>query len=102
VKKLLLTLALALGGCAAPVVPVQNVAIHYKYIVNTIPPELLAVPPVPAPLNLDTATDKDLVDWLTDSEERSQTMETQLKTIKTYQADKITNLKVPAEDVITN
>jgi hypothetical protein len=102
-KKTLIILALTsiLAGCATDgITPVPAVAVHYKYIVNTIPAAMLVLPDAVPPLNLATATDKELADWIIESEKRNQAEESQLKAIKAYQDDKLKNLQVPAADVI--
>ena len=104
-KKLLLFLMLGISLSACdlmPVKPDQPVAVKYKYIVNTIPAEMLTVPANIPDLDLSVATDKDAAKWMIDSEQRSQEIEKKLKAVKTYQDDKIKNLTVPAEDVILN
>ena len=102
-KLLILMMAISLSACELfPVKPDQPVVVKYKYIVNTIPEEMLSIPTAVPDLDLSVATDKDAAKWMIDSESRYQTIEKKLEAVKTYQDDKIKNLKVPAEDVIMN
>ena len=102
-KLLILMMAISLSACELfPVKPDQPVLVKYKYIVNTIPEEMLSIPTAVPDLDLSVATDKDAAKWMIDSESRYQTIEKKLEAVKTYQDDKIKNLSVPAEDVIMN
>jgi hypothetical protein len=102
-KLLILMMAISLSACELfPVKPDQPVVVKYKYIVNTIPEEMLSIPTAVPDLDLSVATDKDAAKWMIDSESRYQTIEKKLEAVKTYQDDKIKNLSVPAEDVIMN
>lgn len=102
-KKLMIIVALlTLSGCTWPVKPDQSTVVKYKYIVNTIPEEMLTVPSPTYKIDSVSATDKDASKWMIDSEKRYQEIEKKLKAIKTYQDDKLKNLKVPPEDLIKN
>lgn len=96
-----LCLTLALVGCDTMPKRDAEVLIKYKYIVNTIPEELLAVPPQVTPIDLKAATDKDVGAWMLDSEKRSLTIEGMLKAIRELQVKRLEEAKkLPAEDVI--
>ena len=98
-----LCLAIMLGGCAIDKQLVdQTVAIKYKYIVMTIPEEMLTVPNVERKLDPNVATDKETAKWMIDWERRYQEIENRLKTIKTYQDRRLKELTLPPEDVIKN
>ena len=102
-KLLILMMVISLSACELfPVKPDQPAVVKYKYIVNTIPEEMLSIPTAVPDLDLSVATDKDAAKWMIDSESRYQTIEKKLEAVKTYQDDKIKNLSVPAEDVIMN
>jgi hypothetical protein len=101
--KLILTLIMSasLAGCFGTIPPVEpNTVIKFKYIVNTIPGDLLTVPPYVQPLP-ETANDQDIANWLLDGEKRSLEVESKLKAIKKLQDDRLKELeKLPKEDVI--
>lgn len=80
----------------------QPVAIKYKYVVMTVPEEMLEVPPVERKLDTTTATDKDAAKWMIDWERRYQEIERRLKMIKSYQDRRLKELTLPPEDVIKN
>ena len=102
-KLLIIMMAISLSACELfPVKPDQPVVVKYKYVVNTIPDEMLSIPAAVPDLDLSVATDKDAAKWMIDSEQRAQAVEKKLKAVKLYQDDKIKNLKVPVEDVILN
>jgi hypothetical protein len=103
-KTLIAICAIALlSGCATQKQLVdQTVAIKYKYVVMTVPEEMLAVPDIERKLDPTTATDKDAAKWMIDWERRYQEIEKRLKTIKTYQDRRLKELTLPPEDVIKN
>ncbi len=94
----MITLALALTGCAAwetvPDKVDQPVVIQQKLIPLTIPDELLEVPPYPEPVNPRTMTDKDLANWLIDNERRNQEIAKRLDAIKKYQERRLKDMRV--------
>ena len=103
--KSLITLCLVamLSGCAAEKQLVdQAVVVKYKYIVTTIPDEMLAIPPVESTLDTKTALDKDAAIWMVAWEKRYQEIEKRLKTIKDYQIKRLEELKLPPESLIKN
>jgi hypothetical protein len=96
-------LCLVLVGCATDKQLVdQSVAVKYKYVVTTIPDEMLEIPPAERTIDPVTATDKDVAKWMIDWERRYQEIERRLKTIKAYQDRKLRELNLPKEDVIKN
>lgn len=98
-----LSLALMLAGCASfGQKTEQPVAIKYKYIVMTVPEEMLTVPEVEKRLDTKSATDKDAAKWMIDWERRYQEIERRLKMIKSYQDRRLKELTLPPEDVIKN
>jgi len=101
-KVLLLSLALLLPGCTQQVKPDVPVAVHYKYIVNTIPSGLLEIPDPVYKIDPINSTDKDAANWLIDSEKRAVEIEDKLKAVREFQDNQLRNLKVPPEDLIKN
>jgi hypothetical protein len=92
-----------LGGCASTKQLVdQGTVVKYKYVLMTIPNEMLVIPEVERTLDTTTATDKDTAKWMIDWERRYQEIEKRLKTIKIYQDRRIRELTLPPEDVIKN
>lgn len=105
-KKLILILAmLVLAGCASTgtTIPIEpTTVLHYKYIVTTVPAEMLIVPPPVPNIDLTTATDKDVAAWMLDGEQRTEGLEDRLKAVKTYLDNKIKTLNLPPDDVTTD
>lgn len=106
-KKLITAVAITffLVGCNhIPQVPETSVVTKYKYVVVTVPQDLLTVPPQITPIDAKTATDKDAAKWMLDSEARYLEIEKRLKSVKTYLDNKMKelqdDLKIPKEDVI--
>ena len=91
-----------LTGC--PTMPKVDVpvAVKYKYVITTIPEDLLVMPPPTYKIDPKTATDKEMAKWMSDSEQRYLEIEKRLKIAKEYQANKLKNLKIPTEDIIKN
>lgn len=82
----MLVFTFALAGCAtAPGKVEPSVVVQYKYVAAPIPEESLVIPANVEPLNLDTATQKDVADWLARSEGRTKDLETKLRLIKQNQ-----------------
>lgn len=106
--KLILSLIAAalMTGCAfdSKVLIPERIVTKYKYVVTTVPDEFLEVPAQVPNLDTKTATDADAAKWILDKEERSQNMETKLRSIKDNQGKKLqdlkTDLKIPKEDII--
>lgn len=88
-KKLLLIIAMCLGlaGCAtAPQAEVKpSVVVQYKYVAAPIPDDALVIPANVERINLETASQKEVADWLARSEGRSLDIENKLKSIKKEQ-----------------
>lgn len=82
----MLVFAFALAGCATVPGKVEpSVVVQYKYVAAPIPEESLVIPAKIEPLNLETATQKDVADWLARSEGRTKDLETKLRLIKKNQ-----------------
>jgi len=92
---------LILVGCgSSPKAPEPTQVIKYKYVVYSVPNELLAIPSQVKKLDPLKATDKDVGLWILDSEKRSFEMEKKLKAIKSLQEKQKTDLKkLRQEDV---
>lgn len=96
-----LFVAAMLVGCATEKQLVdQPVVIKYKYVISTIPDEMLTVPEPEAAIDPNTATDKDAAKWFVAWEKRYQEIERRLKAIKDYQIQRLKELKIPPEDVV--
>jgi hypothetical protein len=97
----LLVGSLALAGCDTMAKRDQNIIIKYKYIVNVIPGDLLAIPTRPIKVDPAIDTDETIATWLLDGEKRALQIEGSLKAIKTLQDQRLEELKkLPADDVI--
>lgn len=96
-------LVLSIAGCAIDEVKVDAPAvIKYKYVINTVPDEMLVKPdPIPR-IDPAVATDKDAANWMLESEKRYMIIEKRFDAVKQYLQEKIMNFKIPAEDVIKN
>lgn len=77
----------SLAGCAttAPTKVEPSVVVQYKYVTLPLPDGALAIPANVEPINLSTATQKDVADWLARSEGRTRDLEEKLRTIKSIQ-----------------
>ena len=100
--KIILTLILAMliTGCATRPVKEPQILVKYKYVVTSIPSEMLEIPVPVRELDLSTATDQDAARWIISSEKRSLELEAKLKAIKSYLVDRLKNLSIPPEDLI--
>lgn len=93
-----LLLSLSLVGCATThqeaVKP--SVVVEYKYVTTPIPPEFLEIPGPVLPLDFSREplpTQKDVSEWIVNTEMRSMLMEKNLKALKKHeqeQKDKLT------------
>lgn len=106
---LLLLLAMSLlAGCdGLNIRPESGVVVRTKYVVTTIPDELLTLPPpTPALTAPRDRTDKEAAIWMIESEKRYLEIEKRLAEIKRYQANKLEELKkqlqVKPEDLVVN
>jgi uncharacterized protein YcfL len=92
---------LILVGCGStPKAPEPTQVIKFKYVMYSIPNELLSIPSQVTRLDPLKATDKDVSLWILDSEKRSIEMEKKLKTIKRLQEKQKADLKnLRQEDV---
>ena len=102
-KKLLIALmALSLSGCAHFFCKEPDQIVKYKYIVTTVPDDLLTIPAPVYKIDPTKATDKETGLWMTDSERRAIELEKKLKRIKELQDKQLQDVKkLPADDVIT-
>ena len=92
---------LLLAGCEA--IPTRDgpLLVKYKYVVISIPDELLELPSPMYKIDPDKATDKDTGLWITDSERRALELEKRLKKIREYQKRQLEEVnKLPQPDVI--
>jgi hypothetical protein len=79
-------LALSVVGCKTMPEKVEpSVVVQYKYVAAPIPEESLVIPAAVDPIDLDTASQKDVADWLARSEGRTKDLETKLRLIKANQ-----------------
>jgi hypothetical protein len=94
-KKILfiLALALSLAGCETNPPKVEpSIIIKYKYVAAPIPADHLVIPPKVEKIDLSTATQREVADWLARSEGRTKDLETKLNQIKKFQAEQQPNL----------
>lgn len=95
---------LFLGGCSTtvPKKPEPEIVVKYKYIVTTVPEELLTKPePVP-PINLDTATDAIAARWALARDKRARVIELKLDRVREYLDKKVKDLKTLYPDLEVN
>ena len=79
-KFIAVSLALLLGGCACQQELIQpSVVTVNRYLVPSLGTELTSVPPQPPAINLDTATQREVANWLLDSEQRIVILENKLR-----------------------
>jgi hypothetical protein len=102
-KKLLIAfMALSLSGCAHFLCKEPDQIVKYKYIVTTVPDDLLTIPAPIYKIDPTKATDKETGLWMIDSERRAIEIEKKLKQIKELQDKQLQDMKkLPADDVIT-
>lgn len=91
-KKILIALlAILLVGCAVQAPDVKpSIIIQDRYVASPIPDALLVIPPQVSPLDLSTATQKSVADWLVRSEARTQDLEEKLIEIGKIEQDQKT------------
>jgi hypothetical protein len=98
---LALIMSIALVGCDTLPKVEENTVVKFKYIVNTIPSELLAVPAPLPKVDPTKDDDKTIGNWLLDGEKRSLEIEGKLRSIKKLQDQRLEELKkLPKDDVI--
>ena len=84
-KKILLFSVLLLAGCQlCPTQPEPSVVVKTEYIVRQAPDDMYALPPQVTTLDVNNATQKDIAIWITDSESRTNTLETMIKALQIY------------------
>lgn len=82
---MLLATALLVGCASAPSIPVEpKTIIKFERVITPIPNELLSIPdPIPnLPLEVLKSDDKAVAKWLLDSEERTLSLEAQIRRIR--------------------
>lgn len=91
----------ALAGCATtPSIPVEPKSIiKIERVVTPIPSELLNIPdPIPnLPLDVIKSDDKAVAKWLLDSEERTLTLEAQIRRIRELYIKQLREVKQKPE-----
>lgn len=70
---LIAVLAILLSGCTTTIR--KEVVIETRYVVRTASEAQKRLPPHPAPINVDTATQSDLAEWIAQSERRALDLE---------------------------
>lgn len=89
-KKYILALALTLSlvGCCTTQPPITpSVVVKYVKVAAPLPPEYLVIPAKVDDIDLSTATQRDVSDWLARSEGRTKDLETKLNQIKKFQSE---------------
>jgi uncharacterized lipoprotein NlpE involved in copper resistance len=83
-KRIILALAatLALAGCDTFVR--KEVVVETHYVVRKATDQQKALPPYPAPLNVATADQLSLADWIAQSEKRQYDLESIIKRLVEY------------------
>ena len=102
-RTMLLVLAVLLTGCAstAPVIqPEPKVIIKFERVVAPIPNALLEIPDQISnlPLEVLKTDDKAVAKWLLDSEERTLSLETQLRQIRELYIKQLREAKAAKQD----
>jgi hypothetical protein len=94
--------AAMLTGCETnPTIPEPSIVIKYKYIVETVPDDMLVVPNSLPKIDPNSTDDAALADWLLDGEKRALEIESKLKAIKALQEQRLKDLDAyPKDDVI--
>jgi uncharacterized protein YcfL len=75
-------LLLLLAGCSSN--PRIETVTKIERVIVRPPEELLIVPQYSMSLDVDHATQRDIAQWILQTEERMQAMETQLKNLKKF------------------
>ena len=83
-KLLVIALALALTGCATDSFVRKEVVVQYEYVIRKATDQQKALPEYPTPLNLDTADQSNLAQWIADSEKRQLDLESIIKRLVEY------------------
>lgn len=99
-------LALVLVGCGTTQPPKPEVITltKYKYVIVSVPDDVLYVPDfIPTP-DSKTATDAEIATWILDKEGRAQSMEKIINAAKKYATDRLEllrkNKEIKEEDII--
>lgn len=83
IKLTLTVTCLLLAGCATCDPQIETVTKIERVVVKP-PIELLTVPPVDMAIDVDSATQRTVAEWILKAERRSQQMEDQLKALKKW------------------
>lgn len=78
-KKLLLILCLVISGCASTSFKDTKVVTETHYVVRTATAQQKELPPYPANLDINTATQTDLANWIAENEDRQLKLELIIK-----------------------
>ena len=98
---LMLVMSIGLVGCDTMPKRDQPVLIKYKYIINTIPADMLDIPAPITPVDSKIADDLAVGNWMIDSEKRVLEIEGKLKSVKKLQDQRLEDAKkLPKDDVI--
>jgi len=83
---LILASAFLLSGCSffEKNTRPSDVVVKYEYVVRKAPDELYIVPPFVTKLDITTATQKDVAQWVTDNEARMQEIEAKLEQVRKF------------------
>ena len=83
-KILLLLIMFSLYGCATTCEPELKTVTQIERVVVKPPAELLVIPAQDMPINVDTATQRTVAEWILKSEKRMQQMEDSLKALRKW------------------
>jgi len=98
---LALTFTLLLVGCQSMPAKDSPIFVKYKYIVMSVPDDLLEIPPPTYKIDPATVTDRDTGVWMVDSERRAIELEKKLRKIREYlKIQQAEVAKLPEPDVV--
>ena len=98
---LILASTLITGCVTQPTVRDAEIIIKYKYIVNTIPADMLSIPAQVGKVDPTIDSDDAIATWMLDGEKRYLEIEGKLRSIKDLQDDRLKELeKLSKDDVI--
>ena len=100
-KILTLSSVLFLAACQTNPAVDTKVVTQYKYIIVTVPSEMMVLPPSPKVPD-ENVTDKEVAQYMLDLYEKSGILESQILAIKDYQDKRIVSVKktIKPEDII--
>lgn len=97
---LLITLSVLAGCATAPSIPNEpKTIIKFERVITPIPSELLNIPdPIPnLPIEVLKSDDKAVAKWLLDSEERTLSLEAQIRRIRELYIKQLREVKTAKE-----